>query len=819
MKSLLYIGLFTALTLTASAQKYRFFGYVYDAETKEALQYVNVWEPNLRTGTISDINGKFVLITEKTTDSIRLSCIGYETIGKRIDPNQNNLHFYLKPKVTELREARIVAKENPAHRILRLIHEHKKENNPYYFPSYQIKQYSKTFFSSETVNDSLGQVFFLDTVDTASYQMEIYQTLQTQHLFLQESVVELNYKFPGKKNDILLASKISGFSDPIFQLLTTQMQSFSFYDDKYSLLFNTFSNPLSDKNFNYYFFWIEDTTYVGKDTLFTISFKPLKNKDFQGITGEMTINSDGWAVQDVLASPIFKTEMITIVMQQHYEKIDAKYWFPVYTHTKLNLKFTVNTIPITSYSSTKNKNIKIDIPLKNNQFISDELLIDSPEAYERKSDSILAIFRDTSISSKEEETYLFWDTIPKDLDIDKSLFIAKTLLSGNIPVKWINFKIDKILKLTGLETVRLGVGIETNDRLSEWFLIGGYIGYGFKDEKLKWGLNSSVLLEKRRKLRISAAAYHDIFKAGSNVDKRFEESYRFSLSNANNLILITQGLLKNYDYIKHADIGISSFINRWLEGKISFSYTMHDVAFNYNFSPLPQHSDEIFSYTLTEVSLYLKISSKSTIYSFGSLSVSNKTSRPLVEFLYSRGIKGLFKSDFAYNWLDIKISQTINIKPIGNFSYYIKGGFIDRDLPYSSLYGIHGSWIKFDIFDPFSFATMRINEFLSDKYISLQLSQKFPALYNTKISAPVPQLLFHTAWGDLRHPEYHQGTDIQFNRMNRGYFEGGVALHNLLIQSNIVKIGFGVFYRFGHYMLPDIIDNFNFKISLTLLGT
>jgi hypothetical protein len=218
------------------------------------------------------------------------------------------------------------------------------------------------------------------------------------------------------------------------------------------------------------------------------------------------------------------------------------------------------------------------------------------------------------------------------------------------------------------------------------------------------------------------------------------------------------------------------------------------------------------------LSLYLKISSKSTFYTFGNLRLSNETSRPQIELLYSRGIKGFLGSDFAYNWVDVKISQTIYIKSIGDFSYYIKGGFVDTDLPYSSLYGIHGAWIMVDIFDPYTFATMRINEFLSDKYVSLHLSQKFPTLYKIKLSAPIPQLLFHAAWGDLRHPEMHIGKDITFNSMNKGYFEGGIALHNLIRESDIVGLGIGVFYRFGHYMLPTILDNFSFRLSLTILG-
>lgn len=804
-----------SINVISYAQRYSYTAYVYDAKTREALEYVNVWIPSLNTGTITDKNGKFVLFTSQTVDSMRLSCIGYESTYKKIYTYEKNQKFYMEPKATELTEARIVAKENPAHRIMRLVFEHKKDNNPYFLPSYQVKQYSKTFFSSEAVMDSLTNKNFLDSLD--SNQMEAYEVLQTQHFFLRESVIELNYKYPGKKNNILLASKISGFSDPILQMLTSQMESFSFYDDNYTLLFTPFVNPLSDKTFSYYFFWIEDTSYVGKDTLFTISFKPLKNKDFRGVTGKMGIRSDGWAIENVILSPIFNLEAISMVMEQHYIKIDGKYWFPEYTKTKLNLLSYVNAMPLTSYSMTRNKEIKIDIPLKNGQFISDALLMDSPEAYQKKSDTVLAQYRDERITPKEEQTYFFWDTLTKDVDVDKWIFILKTLVSGEIPYKWIDFKIDKILKLNGQEIVRPGIGVETNDRLSEYFRIGAYLGFGIKDLQFKWGLNGRVVLNKRRKLHITLRAYHDVFKAGSNVSERFDEPYRFSLAKANKIILISKGLLQHYDYVKHGELGISSLLNRWLEGKIKFSYTQHVTAYDYQCSLFAPQTDKPLKFNLAELSLYLTIPSNSTIYSFGNFNLGKKTYRPQLDFVYTRGIKGLLGSDFAYNRFDLKVSQSLLIKPIGNFTYHFQAGFVDKDLPYSLLYGQHGAWILVDVFDAYSFATMRINEFLSDVYLSLQLSQAFPAIYKIKYSSPKPQLFLRGAWGDLRHPDIHQGSNITFQRMNKGYFEGGIALHDV-IKNTLGGLGLGVFYRFGHYMLPDIIDNFSFRLSLNIIG-
>jgi len=817
LKKYLIIGLCFTFILVSIAQKHCFKAYIYDAESKEALQYVNIWVPSLKTGTVSDENGKFILFSNQVIDSLRISYIGYQTLCISTQLGTNNQRFYLKKQSSVLPEIRIVAGESSANRIVRLVQQHIKENNPYYYPSYTVKQYAKTFFSSEIVNDSLAEIIFLDTINALFGNKELYSMLKRQHFFLSESVMERNYKFQGKKNDRLLASKISGFNDPFFQILFTQMQSFSFYDEKYMLFYNTFKNPLSDKNFSFYFFYLEDTAVIGNDTLFTISFKPLKNKKFEAITGYMVIHSGDWAVEHVVAAPVINTSILSFITEQHYEKIDGKYWFPVLTSSKLNIKTFGSSLPVTSYTSIKNKEIHIGIPLKNRQFINDEIYIDSPETYKQKSDSILAIYRDAPISPKDEHTYIFWDTVKKDINIDESIFALKTLASGEIPIKWIDFKLDRILKFTGQETARLGIGLETNDHLSKYFLIGGYFGYGFKDNKCKWGLNSGVLLEGKRKLRLSVSAYHDIFKAGSNVEARLNDTYRFSMAKANNIILVINGLLNNYDYVRHADIDFSGIINRWLEGKLIFSYTQHQAAYIYTFTSLKTEITSNFSYSLAEISLLFHIKSTSTLYTFGDLNMHQKTFRPEVSMLYSRGIKGVFGSDFTYNRLDFNIEQTINFRLLGDFHYLIKAGFVDNDLPYSALYSVHGAWLACDVFDANSFATMRIDEFLSDKYVSFQVSQKFPALYKTELSIPIPQLLFHIAWGDLRHPEYHLGNPVNFKQMNHGYFEAGIAVHDIL-HTDLTGIGIAVFYRFGYYRLPTVIENFSFRITVSIFG-
>ena len=66
------------------------------------------------------------------------------------------------------------------------------------------------------------------------------------------------------------------------------------------------------------------------DTVFIISFRPYKGRNFEGMKGVLYINSHGYAVQNVLAEAYDqKNEPFKVSIQQQYDLIEGKRWFPV----------------------------------------------------------------------------------------------------------------------------------------------------------------------------------------------------------------------------------------------------------------------------------------------------------------------------------------------------------------------------------------------------------------------------------------------------------------------------------------------------------
>ncbi len=68
-----------------------------------------------------------------------------------------------------------------------------------------------------------------------------------------------------------------------------------------------------------YFFKIEDTTYSGKDTVYIITFRPRKGTNFDGLKGVISINTNKWAIQNVIAEPAEGGGGLRIKIQQMYE--------------------------------------------------------------------------------------------------------------------------------------------------------------------------------------------------------------------------------------------------------------------------------------------------------------------------------------------------------------------------------------------------------------------------------------------------------------------------------------------------------------------
>lgn len=112
-------------------------GTIYDGNSMLPLPYVNVWIPAVGSGTISNENGEFKLITTdlSSTDSVWFQYLGYSTVKYKLaDLDSTNLRISLSEQIINVSEMVVYARNPDVNQILSKVRENIPKN---YQRSYQ----------------------------------------------------------------------------------------------------------------------------------------------------------------------------------------------------------------------------------------------------------------------------------------------------------------------------------------------------------------------------------------------------------------------------------------------------------------------------------------------------------------------------------------------------------------------------------------------------------------------------------------------------------------------------------------------------------
>ncbi len=785
-----------------NAQEQILSGKVIDSLSREVLPFVNITINNTFQGTTADIDGKFTVRFKGNIEFLKFSYIGYDPLRYEIHSLSHNLKIEMIKKKLELKEVEIFPGLNPAHRIIDSVFRYSNMNNPEKMHSFAFTSYNKMSFTADLGVDSLIKPDESDTnmVNTLKF-------MKNQYFFLMESVNKRQFLHPDKNYEKIIASHVSGFKDPLLALIMNSFQSFSFYNEWISLAGENYINPISSGSTSKYLFILQDTTYSGKDTVFIITFRPFKNKNFEGLKGTMYINSNGWAVQNVMAEPSKKKGGIGIKIQQQYEFAQGKQWFPSQLNTDVTFNNTsINGFHIIGTGRTYIREIEIDPPLKNNQFSNVDVEI-APEAI-GMSDDFWKQYRKDSLSFKEKNTYVIIDSLSKELHLEKKLNGLRYFLSGSLPWGPVDIDLYSILNANEYEGIRLGLGLYTNDKISRTFTLGGYAAYGFSDEAIKYGASFKCILNQKHDISFKLAYIKDISETGS-------VSFFDDRSGLGSDFYRTV-FLKSFDDIEQKTFSFQFKSLRYLTTYISLSQYQKKPLYTYQFdnfiSDTSNPSEPTFNFT--ELQLCLRYAYNEKYIQNIDYKMKMETNYPVLWIQYSRGFNDVLDGGFEFNRIDVKLEKSFYIKYLGKSSFQLLAGYTDSRLPYSNLYNGRGSNNDWYIYASRSFSTMGINEFTMSRYASLFFTHNFgKLLFRTKGFEPEPVLCGNMLFGDLGNSEKHQNLAVPLKNPSLGYYEAGLMILNVY-KSSLSSLGCGAFYRLGPYSHMTFDNNIAFRWTL-----
>ena len=789
MKQLLSF-LLCFLSLSLFSQSYRVSGKVTDSQNRQPLAFVNIVVNEGKYGGMSDINGKFEVHADEPIQLLKFSCLGYETLEKTVEPDGNPVKVAMKPVVFELGEVTVEAGENPAHRIIDSVMAHRKENHPNSLDSYRYNIYDQMVFTVDS--SSVGKA--LDTMRNPSSVSRFDSLLRKSDLMIMETYSEVLFRAPNQLRQNVLGTKMAGSKDARVVYLASSMQSTSFYDETVNVAGTEYVNPISRNSKSHYFFTLESVTPVGgSDSLYVISFHPMKGSTFDGLRGTMTIHSDGWALQNVKAAPDKQGSLYSISIQQLYQKVDGQ-WFPKQLNTNITFHAVAagvggTSFPMVAIGKSYVSNVVLHPYLPRNAFSEVEVQIEDGAGY--RDDTFWTQHRIDSLTERIVNTYHLIDSLTEGDDIFDRVLGATTKLMDESAVSFgpIDLNLGSTTRVSFYRGLYLGVPLSTNDRFSRHLRFSGYAGYWTKLGDFDYGLEGKWLINRQRQMELGVRYAHKSTAIGEfssfepDASVLSEKEYRFTF----------------YENVLTRGNSVEAFYNTRLARYFKAFLTFGTYQKNYYLQPY----DTLPTVHYTNAELKLRFAYKEKFVGTTQGIKSQGTDYPIVWLVYQRSFKDVLGGEYEYDRFKFQLEKDFQTKYLGKSSVLLQAGYASATCPVMETFNMLGSYWIVSLYAPGSFATMRENEFFCDRFVSLFLSHDFQGmLWDPGSKWFKPQLTLSTAlgWGSPS--------------MIHGYFESGFVVKGLL-NMPLVNMGAGVFYRYGAYSFPSVIDNFSFKYSIT----
>jgi hypothetical protein len=290
---------------------------------------------------------------------------------------------------------------------------------------------------------------------------------------------------------------------------------------------------------------------------------------------------------------------------------------------------------------------------------------------------------------------------------------------------------------------------------------------------------------------------------------RFNEPWNISGS-----AFIRDYMIEVMDITREAEVSLGWRALKFLSGQLYFSKGYYTPTNGYGYS-LGEGNPQVMltSFHIAETGIRLRYSYGETFFKTPrGNQFSLGTKFPVICLNVARG-GNLLYGDFNYWRSEMKISKVFKTKSFGNSRLAVIGGIVTGEVPYSRLYAALASYRPFTLESEQSFGTMRLNEFLSDRFIGVFFKQDFGKLLFKPRGKFQPEiaLVHNMGFGTLKDKAHHE--NILIKTFDKGYFEGGLLINNL-IRVQLFRYGLGVMYRYGPYAYPKTIDNFAFKMTL-----
>ena len=358
----LFSLLFVPVRAQEQAQRTSISGIVVDADTGEALPFVQIYflksTPNKGMipsdiGTTTDLDGKFTISNTMGYTTLNIQMLGFKTemFTLRKGQNRKDAKIKLTPDVYGLQDIVVTPKNrkreyrrkgNPAVELIKNVIAHKDSFCVTAEDQYTAKTYSRMSFALDNIKINWDKPFWKDFqfvrkyIDTTGVYPNITVSMR-EHLN-----TEYYQRRPHREKKILDKKRIFGIESVIepgafHQNVDAIFKDVNINDNSLNLLFNRFVSPLSSTlAVSFYQYYIMDTIMVDGYPCIDLAFVPVNSESY-GFTGHLYIVNDSTfrlKRYSINVPPDINLNFVSNYSVEHsYKQLDNGIWAPDKTST------------------------------------------------------------------------------------------------------------------------------------------------------------------------------------------------------------------------------------------------------------------------------------------------------------------------------------------------------------------------------------------------------------------------------------------------------------------------------------------------------
>jgi hypothetical protein len=805
---LFFLSLFflSAAANNISAQSRIISGQVVNNADQSHLPFVLLHFDDGKTGTTSDSQGNFSF--PDSVRKVRFSCTGFKPLSIQVNKGWNpNLAIRLIPDNSSTKFNSNKG-DNPSYRIMQSVLEHSDENNPAGLESYQFTSSHSFLLSTELFSkDKPNGKKKISSVEFENLQ----KRFEASHMFSIETVSNKKFLHPKHENEEIMSSKMAGLKKEVFMLLSSQLQGLSIYDEHCSLLDSKYLSPISKTALKYYSFVVEDTVVVSpQDTTFLIRFYPSGNHKFDGLKGFLHISSNNSAVRNIFAEPaVLDKKQVFASIWQHFDQIDSGHWFPAQMNASSNFKMVTALLldakknlgkpvelSVTAFSQTQLSRKIVNMPLDPKSFPKYGVTV-SPE----KKDSLFEfrVFRSIPLETNDSLTNHYLDSLERNARLSQKVKLIHALSLGTIPIGVVSVNYTYLFGYNINEGYKVGLGIESNRKLSKYLATGLYFTYGTRDGQFRHGEWLRIYPTGYADFKIELG--HKDVKKEFGVEEMLTDFDIFEPEYYRSLLVNNMYYTNNY----YGSIEIRPI--EPLNTKFFADYAYNSKNSYGNFSDM-----EWDPFRLTRIGFELRYSPGISFLNDPEELIQNAPPKSDFYLTVIQGLK-LLESAYQFTKIDSKAKFDIRLSAFGTTSLMFRGGKIFNASPITEWFHGYGSYPgAFTLLAHYAFATMRLNEFSADQYAALHIRHNFGSRFipSWYFFRPELSLAQNIGFGSLQQNYQAESGTTDFRK---GFFESGIEL-NKIININFIGLGIGTYYRYGPYRFNTAMENFAYKFTL-----